>query len=147
MRQPLSIDVLAAEVHQQLAAQLRHFERLDSQAGVLLGFSGLFVALAPGTSNGWLVTARLGGVVAALGALLAFLDVRHPVMDLTQLRGNYLSADPFVTKLTLLDTHIVFVERARRLTNRKATRLRVTICALSVAIALAAVGVVVDNLG
>ena len=135
-----------AEVHDQLAAQLRHFERLDAQAGVLLGVSGLVVALAPGSAHVGIAAGRVAGVVAAVAALLALVAGRYPIMDLIQLRANYLGADPSVTQLILLDTHIVFVEQARDLTARKATRLVVTICAQFVAIALVTVGLVVENL-
>ncbi|MDQ4124206.1 MAG: hypothetical protein M3134_01205 [Actinomycetota bacterium] len=146
MRHPESIEILATEVRDQAGAQLRHFERLDAQAGVLLGFSGLFVALAPGSSDVWIAAARGGGVVSAMGALLALLAGRYPVLDVAQLRANYLSAEPLITQLTILDARIVYVQEARRLTARKAARLKLTICAQFLAIALAATGLVVDNL-
>lgn len=144
MRHPESMDLVAAEVREQMSAQLRHLERQDAQAGVLLGFAGLFVALAPESQSLWLAAARFVAVVAAVGALLTFLARTYEVIDLAGLR-EMASTDPALARLVLLDTHIVLVERARHWTDHKARQLTLTTCALFVAIALAVVGLVVDN--
>lgn len=140
-----SLDVLGAEVHDQLGAQLSHFESLDAKAGVVLGFAGLFVALAPGSESAWIDIARLAGVISAVASLLAFLPRDYPVVDLLQLRRKYLSAEPDFTRLTLLDTHIEMLEQARRLIGQKAARLKVAIGALLVAVLLAFVGLLVES--
>lgn len=45
-----SIDVLFEEVRVQRELQIRHFEGLDSKAGIVLGFAGVVVAIADGVS-------------------------------------------------------------------------------------------------
>jgi hypothetical protein len=96
------MDVLTSEVREQLGAQLSHFESLDAKAGVLLGFAGLFVALAPDTESTWIDVGRLAAVVSAIASLLAFLPRNYPVIDLLQLRKKYLSVAPAFTRLVLL---------------------------------------------
>lgn len=145
MRQPESIDLIATEVRDQLAAQLRHIERLDAKAGVLLGFAGLFVALSLERSGAWLGAARVAGVISAVFALITFLARDFPVLQVARLRKKYLSADPTSIRLVLLDTHISMLAKARRLTSQKAGRLKVTIGALFTANALAVVGLLVEN--
>lgn len=140
-----SLSVLDTEVRDQLASQLSHFESLDAKAGVLLGFAGLFVALAPGSDSTWIDVARFAGVVSAVLALLAFLPRNYPVLDLLRLRQRYLSAEPDFTRLTLLDTHIQMLEQARRLIEQKASRLKIAIGALLLAIALAFIGLLVES--
>lgn len=137
--------MLTSEVQEQLDSQLSHFESLDAKAGVLLGFAGLFVALAPGTETIWIDLARLAGVVSAAAALFAFLPRKFPVIDLYRLRQRYLSAEPDFTRLTLLDTHIEMLDQARRLIEQKALRLKIAIWALLVAILLAFVGLLIDS--
>lgn len=144
MQQPESIDILATEARDQLAAQFRHYERLDAQAATLLGFAGLFVALAPESASMWLALARLAAVVAATGALLTFTARAYPSIDLVELR-KMLSAEPVLAELVLLDTRIVFVEEARQRAIQKAKRLKVTTFALLTAILLAVLGLFVDN--
>ena len=42
-----SLDVVREEIRIERAAQLQHFDALDSKAGIVLGFAGAIVALAP----------------------------------------------------------------------------------------------------
>src|SRR6266540_1826945 len=42
-----SLEVILEEVRIDRAAQLQHFDALDSKAGIVLGFSGAVAALAP----------------------------------------------------------------------------------------------------
>lgn len=145
MREETIVDVLAAEVRDQLVAQTRRFDRLDTRAGVLLGFAGVFVALSSQTFGFWIVAGRLASVVSAVFALGSFLVSDFPAVDLIRLRKKHLSGKDSLTRLTLLDTHIAMLETARRLTDRKARRVKVTIGGLSIAIVLAIVGLLVEN--
>lgn len=63
--QPKSIEVLAAEVRDQLAAQRSYVETLEAKAGAVLGFAGLLIVLAPGRGGIWIEMSRLAGVVSA----------------------------------------------------------------------------------
>lgn len=139
-----SLDVLAAEARDQLAVQLRDFERLDAKAGVLLGFAGLAVALSPDSAHVLMAAARLTSVVAAIAAVLTLAAGRFPIVDLVRLRNFYLSADVRSARLVILDTHVDIFEEARRLTLRKARLLTVTSTALLVAIGLVAGGFLVS---
>lgn len=143
MRQPTeSLDVLGAEVRDQLAAQLRHFERLDAKAGVLLGFAGLVVALVPDNPTVWIAAARLTAVMSATAGVLALAADRFPILDAVEL-STYVSADADTIRLILLDTHVEVFEEARRLTQRKMRLVKVTTTALLAAIAFAATGFLV----
>lgn len=140
-----SLGVLAPEVQEQMGSQMTHFESLDAKSGVLLGFAGLFVVLAPESETHWIDLARFGGVVSAGAALFAFLPRRFPVFELHRLRQAYLSAEPDFTRLVLLDTRIEMLDQARRLIEQKAFRLKVAIWALVVAILLAFAGLLLES--
>ena len=57
-----SADIIGEEIRRELGLQLQHFEAIDSKAGLILGFSGVLVALSG---------SHLGKGVAALWALAA----------------------------------------------------------------------------
>lgn len=139
---PRSLEVLGAEVREQLAAQLRHVEALDAKAGVLLGMAGLLVALAPSATTAWVDAGRWAGVVSASLALLAFLPRHPPLVDVRAFRTSYLTADPAFTRLALLDSYLVMLEDAEVVRDQKSRRLMASIAALLVAIMLACVGFV-----
>jgi hypothetical protein len=139
------VDILASEIRDQMAGQVRHFDRLDTRAGVLLGFSGLFVVLSLNGSGFWIAAAGVAGVASAAVALGSFLVRDFPALDVARFRERYVSAEPAMTRLTLVDTHLAILENARRLTHRKVRMLKVTIGAQFVAIVLAVVGVIADN--
>jgi hypothetical protein len=61
-----SLDVILEEVRVEREAQLQHFDSLDAKAGIVLGFAGALVALAPRNVN-WVVD--MGRFVAIVGAL------------------------------------------------------------------------------
>lgn len=139
-----SIEILSPEVREQLAAQLRHFESLDAKAGVLLGFSGLLVALAPERATSWIDLARLWGVASAVCSLLAFFPRDYPVVRGPALR-DYLAVEPVFTRVALLDTNLVMLEEARILGNRKARWLKGSIVSLLLAIISAFTGLAVES--
>ncbi len=47
MRGISAIDIVADEVRSERAAQLGHFDAVETKAGVLLGFAGAITALSP----------------------------------------------------------------------------------------------------
>jgi hypothetical protein len=67
-----SLDLVLDEARSEREAQLVHFEALDAKAGVVLGFAGALVALAPQRADPLIVMGRLLAVVSGLAALSSF---------------------------------------------------------------------------
>jgi hypothetical protein len=134
-----SLDVVLEEVRIERAAQLQHFDALDAKAGVVLGFSGAVVALAP--AHHLIVgIGRLAAVIAAISALWTFMPRRFELTDVRSLRTKYLEAEPGFTKLTLMDTQISMMEATKRLLRKKAARLNFAMAFLALGVMLVAVG-------
>lgn len=124
-------------------AQLRHYDSLDTKAGVVLGFAGALVALAP-SGNLFVDAGRVFSVLSGLLALWTFWPRTYPALELRILRETYLGADPEFTRIHLLDAQIEIAEGASDAMTRKAWRLRLAMTALAVATMLTAAGLVVD---
>lgn len=122
----------------ELDLQFRHFDALDSKAGIILGFSGAIVAIS-GARNGILAEAGLIlAAIAAAAALVAFIPRQFPVIDVRVLRDKYLRAERQFTELFVLDTQIHMNIQAANLLRRKSALLKASICALlTSAVALA----------
>jgi hypothetical protein len=103
----LSLDLLCETAAEELGALERRADALDSKAGVLLGFSGVLVALSAGKLEGWFAhsSATVAGV-AALFAGVAFVPREFPLIALLPLRDKYLTSEVEFTRLRLLDTRI-----------------------------------------
>ena len=86
------------------------------------------------------VFGRLGAVLAGLCALGSFWPRRYWTTDLRAFRENYLAAEPEFARLHLLDSQIVFAERAHRTLARKVMLLKLSMAILSIAILALAVG-------
>ena len=86
--------------------QLQHFDALDQKAGIVLGFAGALVALAPARPEVLLSLARAAAVVSGFLCLSTFWPRRYWSTDLRPLRDKYLAAEPSFTRLRLLDTQI-----------------------------------------
>jgi hypothetical protein len=129
-----SLELVAEEVEAQLTTQLRHFEGLDTKAGIVLGFAGVLVALS-GKAEGLLPTVGFGlAVLAALFSVSAFLPRGFPVLDVTQLREEYLTAEREFTTLYLLDTRVEMWRQAAEILRSKAFRLKLALVSLAVAV-------------
>ncbi|MGH2556835.1 MAG: hypothetical protein ACRDHO_14115 [Actinomycetota bacterium] len=138
-----SLDLILTETRIERDAQLRHFEGLDSKLGILLGFSGALVALAP--TNGLVIgLGRLVAAVAGLVSLWAFWPRKFAVMDPYVLRQKYLPAEPEFTQLKILDTHVAMLQATAIILQRKARRLKWAMSVLAVAILLVALGLGLD---
>jgi len=134
-----SLDLILEETRIEREAQLGHFDGLDAKAGILLGFSGAVVALAP--SDGLVIgLGRLVAVLAGLASLMAFWPRKFQVMDLYVLRQKYLAAEPQFTKLTILDTQISMLQTTAMLLERKAGRVKSSMATLAAAVVLVAAG-------
>jgi len=128
------------EVRIERAAQLEHFDALDGKAGIVLGFAGVIVALAP--SHHLVVgLGRIAAVVAGLIALWAFQPRKFQLTDVFALREKYLAAEPQFTKLILLDAQISMMLATSRLLKRKALKLRLAMVTLAAAVVLVSIGI------
>lgn len=130
-----SLRVLSEETSTELAAHERRVDALDSKAGILLGFSGLIVALSAGNLDGLL--AHVSTWVAGLAAILsgsAFVPRRFPTLELLDMRNSYLTAEEDFTRLRLMDTRIAMSIEMREWLKWKA-RL-VTFAALTLGLAV-----------
>ncbi len=136
-----SLDLLLRLVQAERDKQLQHFDALDAKAGVIVGFTGVLVALAA-SEPGWIVAAGMGaGMLSGGFALAAFWPRAHPVLEPSPLR-RYLAAEEAFTKLTVLDTLEAMVNQTSRLLQRKAFRLRISLAALAMAVALIGLGTI-----
>jgi hypothetical protein len=138
-----SLDLLLELVQAERDKQLGHFDALDNKAGIILGFAGLLITLAPDAAP----LLRIGGVLAAVAAaafaLLAFWPRRFPVLEPSALR-RYLGADARFTRLTVLDSLEEFVNEGSAVLAEKGRRVRLALIALALAGVLFAVGIVVN---
>ena len=98
-----SLDVVLVEVRIERQAQLSHFEALDAKAGIVLGFAGALVALAPNHYQVLPIVGRALAVASGFFALFTFWPRRYRVLDLLALRDRYLEpnrSSPSSTSLT-----------------------------------------------
>jgi hypothetical protein len=140
-----SLEFLLELVQAERDKQLGHLDALDGKAGIILGFSGLLITLAPAASAMFRVTGVLAASAAAALALWSFWPRRFPVLEPSPLR-TYLRAEAALTQLTVLDTLEDFVNEGSAVLEGKGLRLRGAMVALAVAVALFAVGIVVNTL-
>lgn len=87
-------ELIAEEARHALDAHQRHFEALDSKAGVILGFSAAVTALAPVAIHPLVEAGRAVAVAGGAAALMAFWPLRFATLDLRVLRDEYLSGEP-----------------------------------------------------
>ena len=105
-----SLELLAETVADELAAQERRGDALDSKAGVLLGFASVLVGLTSTNLHGSLAKLGLGfAAVAAICAVFAFVPRSYPTLKLRPLRRRYFAAEEEFTRLRLLDTRIAWI--------------------------------------
>lgn len=124
--------------------QLTHFDSLDAKAGIILGFAGAIVALAP---SGQHLVLELGRAMAALAGLLAlwsFWPRRYWHVDLRALRDLYLTAEPDFARLRLLDTQISMTESMKGALSGKSLRLKLSMITLAGTAVLTAAGLALD---
>jgi hypothetical protein len=139
------LSIIAAQVASERETANAHAESLDTKAGVVLGFTGVLVALgataqSPISAN---VIFQIGlgvAVAAAVFAAWAFFPRRYPVLELRRLRDNYLTSPDSETQLVLLDTQIEMVQEAIDLVKNKGLRIRLATGCLAAAAALIVVG-------
>lgn len=140
-----SLDTLLEIVRDEREKQISHFDALDGKAGIVLGFAGLLITLAPDVPVLLLVPGLLGAAVAAVLALSAFWPRPHASLLPTPMR-KYLTAEDRFTRLRLLDTLELVVNAISDDLSTKARRLRWSLVALTAAAGTFAVGILVAAL-
>jgi hypothetical protein len=128
-------------VRLERAQQLQHFDALDGKAGILLGFAGALIALAPTGLRVALDGGRAAALVAAFFALRTFWPRSIPITNVFELRQSHSASDEAFIRLALVDNQIDIVRKSRAILRDKAWRLRASMASLGVASALTAVGV------
>ena len=135
-----SLELLAEEAAAELAAQERRGDALDSKAAVLLGFSGVLVALTASNLKGG--TADAAAVAAGLAAPCAgaaFVPRSFPFLELRRLRDSYLTSEEDFTRLSLLDTRIAMYSETEAVLTLKALLVSVASIALGLTVVLAVI--------
>lgn len=140
-----SLDLLLSLVQAERDKQLSHFDALDNKAGIVLGFSGLLITLAPDVPTAYRLVGVLAAAVAAAFALAAFWPRRFPVLEPSPLR-TYLRAEEAFTRLTVHDTLEELVNEGSEVLEMKGRRLGHGLGALTLAAASLALGIVVEAL-
>ena len=128
------MEVVLEEARSEKRAQLVHFEALDSKAGVLLGFAGALVALAPDRADPLIVIGRFMAVVSGMSALASFWPRDFSLTHLRSLRDKYLSSEAAFTRLNLVDATIDQAIQVRGVLMWKARLLKVAMTSLGVAV-------------
>lgn len=129
-----SLEIVLEEARSEKQAQLIHFEALDSKAGVLLGFSGALVALAPDRADPLIVIGRFMAVVSGMSALASFWPRDFSMTHLRSLRDKYLSSEAAFTRLTLVDATIAQAIQVRGVLMWKARLLKMAMTSLGAAV-------------
>lgn len=131
-----SLEILSAEVQAEREAQARHFDGLDSKAGVALGFAGVLVALSTASGTSFGALAALVALLAAVFAFSAYAPRAYPVLDVRTICDRYLNSAEGFTRLHLLDTKIDMIQELAEILREKALRLRIGLVLLAMSGAL-----------
>jgi len=140
-----SLGLLLDVVQRERDKQLAHLDALDNKAGIVLGFSGLLITLAPEVPIGFQLVGVIAGAVSIAFALWSFWPRRFPVLEPSALR-RYLRAEEPFTRLTVHDTLEDFVNEGSDVLEAKGRRLRSALASLSLAATALALGIVVQAL-
>lgn len=136
-----SLDLLFDLVQSERDKQRAHFDSLDGKAGIVLGFTGLLVTLAPELPIGYVVLVVLAALFSAGLSLAAFFPRQYPILEVGTMR-EYLTAQERDAKLTLHDTLAAMVVEGGKTLERKGEVLKAAFIALSVTSAILGIGVI-----
>lgn len=138
-----SLDLLFSLVQSERDKQRAHFDSLDGKAGIVLGFTGLLVTLAPELPIGYLILVVLAAFASTGLSLAAFFPRQYPILEVGTMR-EYLAAQERDAKLTLHDTLAGMVVEGGRTLQRKGEVLKAAFMALGLTAVILGVGVVHD---
>jgi hypothetical protein len=144
MRGISAIEIVADEVRSERAAQLGHFDAVETKAGVLLGFAGAITALSSRPVGPFSASGLGAAVLSGLLALMSFWPRKYWRTDLEALRARYLAADPAFARIRLLDSQIVMAERSYRTLAWKVRFLKLAMVSLAAAVPLSALGTALE---
>jgi hypothetical protein len=114
-----SLDLLYELTLAEHVRQREHFDGLDSKAGLVLGFAGTLIALAPDVGAVGRAAAVWLAASAAVCAAAAFWPRKLPALAVVALR-EYLQAEPEFTKLTVHDTFQEIIGQGANVVGQKA---------------------------
>jgi hypothetical protein len=132
-----SIELLLRETRAEREVAGRLHEALEARAGVILGFTGILIALLPGRGALTLVGAGFAAATAltSLWTLLPWIRVD---LDPGDLSDDYASADVAFTYSGLLAAQIRSWMRLRAAVRRKAARLLLSLGLLATSVVILA---------
>jgi hypothetical protein len=140
-----SLNLLLDLVQSERDKQRAHFDSLDGKAGIILGFTGLIITLAPELPIGYVILVVLAALATAGLALAAFFPRKYPILEVGTMR-EYLTAQESDAKSTLHDTLAGMVVEGGKTLQRKGEWLTAAFIALGVTAAILGIGVVHDSL-
>lgn len=116
-----------------------HFDALDQQGGLALGFAGVLITLSKSIPLPWRAAGVAAAALAAALALSSFWPRKYEVID--QVR-DYLAAPIAQTQLVLVDTLALMNLRTDEVMGAKARRLKAALIFLAVGALMLGVGVI-----
>lgn len=141
---PPSLDVIRAELDQDLLAQAGRASSLDQRLGIALATDGVLIGLRAGSPSWVDIVASSAATVSILFLTSAFWPRLALAVSPRTLREKYAQSPAGNTKLVLLDTRIAIFEAEEAQLQRKWRRARVGLIALVAAAVLAVLGAIID---
>lgn len=132
------MDLVIELSRSERAAQLSHFDSLDTKAGLVLGFAGVLIALGNGSGSLIGLGAIAFAALSATTAVASFWPRRFPSLDPTRL-GDYAVSELAFTQLTVLDTFEVMIRQTSRMLEAKSRRLKWALVSLTTGAVMAAI--------
>lgn len=140
MDDPLTL--VLTEVRARRDADIKHFESLDTKAGILLGFSGALAAFPVSGEPSLIAVGRIAAVAATIGALTALLPRRFPVLFGASLRTRHAHSSREEAIAALIDYLIQAEGPAARVLRLKARLLVLAAPTLVVGVGLTSAGLI-----
>ncbi|MBO9522017.1 MAG: hypothetical protein J7518_10815 [Nocardioidaceae bacterium] len=142
---PPSLTIVRAEVDRHVAEAERAGSEVDSRAGLIVGFGGVFIGLSRELQNLLQAAAVVVAGLAVLAAVVALWprSVAEAVGART-VRDRYLAAPADVTTRDLLDARIFFLDLEEKRLNRKTAWAKFSVVAIAVSAVLMLAGSIVE---
>ncbi|MGH2596912.1 MAG: hypothetical protein ACRDH7_13220 [Actinomycetota bacterium] len=135
-----SLGLVKEVVRDERAAQLSHFDALDTKAGIILGFAGALIALSPSGRSVIIGIGKVSALASAIFAIATFWPRRFWNVDVRSLRDDYLAVEPHLAEVRVLDTMIAIAKQNDETLARRGRQLKVSMSALGMAAFLVGLG-------
>lgn len=135
-----SLMLVRDELDLLIAEQERRGASLDTKAGLLIGFGGVLVGVAPRDTGGWQLIGQIVVLLSIGVGLYAIFPRISGGLSPRALRDRYLMADPATTRLSVLDTRIWMFEEDENRLRRKLLRMRIAVWTLVAGVVLLVLG-------